>query len=91
MASAGGKHTTVLSTKGQIILPKAIRDQRRWSAGDRLTVEETPDGVLLKPALVFAPATVDAVFGSLSYEGPAKTVEDMDAAILAEAKRRARD
>ena len=49
MASAE-KLTTTVSTKGQIILPKAIRLKREWDAGTRLTVEETPDGVLLKPA-----------------------------------------
>lgn len=91
MASAHSKHTTVLSTKGQLILPKAIRDQRHWEAGARLTVEDTPDGVLLKPEPVFAPTTIDAVFGSLDHEGSARSIEDMDAAIMAEAKRRARD
>jgi len=40
--------TTIVSTKGQVILPKAIRDQRHWGAGTRLIVEETADGVLLK-------------------------------------------
>ena len=40
---------TTVSTKGQIVLPKAIRDKRRWKAGMRLTVEERSDGVLLKP------------------------------------------
>jgi len=91
MVPARGKHTTVLSTKGQFILPKAIRERRQWSAGTRLIVEDTPDGVLLKPEPVFAPTTMDAVFGCLDYEGPAKSVEDMNAAITAEAKRRARD
>jgi len=91
MDSASGKHTTVLSTKGQFILPKAIREQKQWSAGTRLTVEDTPDGVLLKAAPVFAPTTMDAVFGCLNHKGPAKSVEDMNAAIAAEANRRARD
>jgi AbrB family looped-hinge helix DNA binding protein len=91
MPTAGGKHTTILSTKGQFILPKAIRDRRQWGAGTRLIVEDTPDGVLLKPEPVFPPATIGAVFGSLDYEGPARSVEDMDAAIVGEAKRRARD
>ncbi len=91
MASAGGKHTTVLSTKGQFILPKAIRDQRRWAAGTRVIVEDTPDGVLLKPEPAFAPTAIDAVFGSLNHQGPARSIADMDAAVMAEAKRRARD
>ncbi len=86
-----GRLTTVVSTKGQVILPKAIRDLRRWPAGTRLTVEDTPDGVLLKPVPVFPETSVDALFGSLHHEGAALSVEDMNAAIAREAKRRARD
>jgi AbrB family looped-hinge helix DNA binding protein len=91
VSKAVGKHTAVLSTKGQFILPKAIRDRRRWSAGTRLIVEETAEGVFLKAEPVFAPTTLDAVFGSLGDEGPVRSLEDMDAAVAAEAKRRARD
>jgi len=83
--------TTVVSTKGQVILPKPIRDQRHWAAGTRLTVENTADGVLLKPAPAFAATAIDAVYGSLIHEGAAVSIEDMDAAIVSEAKRRARD
>ena len=83
--------TTVISTKGQVILPKAIREQRHWAAGTRLTVENTPDGVLLKATPAFPETSVDAVFGSLRNSGNALSVEDMDAVIAQEAKRRARD
>lgn len=91
MTAAQERLTTVISTKGQVILPKAIRDLRHWPAGTRLTVESTSDGVLLKPVPAFPAATVDAVFGSLAYKGKARSLEEMDAAIVAEAKRRARD
>ncbi|HEX4712479.1 AbrB/MazE/SpoVT family DNA-binding domain-containing protein [Phenylobacterium sp.] len=91
MASASNRLTTVISTKGQVILPKTIRDRRHWSAGTRLTVEDTGDGVLLKPAPLFEPTTVAQVAGSLAYDGPALSLADMDAAVAAEAKRRARD
>lgn len=83
--------TTVISTKGQVILPKAIRDQRRWPAGTRLTVEDTPDGVLLKAAPAFHETAIDAVFGSMRYSGTALSLDEMDAAIAKEAKLRARD
>ncbi len=86
---AGKAVTTVVSTKGQVILPKSIRDQRRWPAGTRLTVEDVGDGVILKPAPLFPPSTVDNVFGSLGYKGPAKSLAEMDEAVMAEAKRRA--
>ena len=80
--------TTTVSTKGQVILPKAIRERRQWRAGTRLLVEETPDGVLLKPAPLFPPTRPEDVFGMLKYSGPPKTIEEMDAAIDAEIKRR---
>jgi AbrB family looped-hinge helix DNA binding protein len=83
--------TTVVSTKGQVILPKVIRDQLHWAAGTRLSVEHTSDGVLLKATPIFAPTTIDALFGSMRHEGPALSIDDMDAAIAQEAKRRARD
>jgi AbrB family looped-hinge helix DNA binding protein len=82
--------TTVISTKGQVILPKVIRDQRHWAAGTRLTVEDTPEGVLLKATPLFTQTTVSSVFGSLRHQGPALSFEDMDRAIAKEAKRRAR-
>ena len=83
--------TTVISAKGRVILPKAIRDQRRWPAGTRLTVEDTPDGVLLKATPAFPETTIGAVFGSMRHSGPALSLEDMDTAIARETKRRARD
>ena len=91
MASTPQPTTTVISTKGQVILPKAIRDHRRWAPGTRLTVEDTPEGVMLKPAPIFAPTRIEDVFGCLRYEGPPRSIEEMDAAITAEAQARARD
>jgi AbrB family looped-hinge helix DNA binding protein len=86
------KPTTIVSTKGQVILPKAIRQQRRWGAGTRLVVEDTPEGVLLKPAPLFPTTKPKDVFASLPHRGAAKSLEEMDAGIAAEARRRnARD
>ena len=84
--------TTTVSTKGQVILPKQIRERRAWGAGTRLLVEDTPEGVLLKPAPVFAETRPEDVFGSLPHTGRPKSIEEMDAGVLAEARRRhARD
>lgn len=79
--------TTVVSTKGQVILPKAVREHLQWDAGTRLLVEETEDGVLLRAVPAFARTAMDAVAGRLAYDGAVLAVEDMDAAILSEAKR----
>ena len=80
--------TTVVSTKGQVILPKAIRQHRDWRAGTRLVVEETPDGVLLRRAPTFPPTCPEDVFAQLRHRGAPLSVEEMDAAVLVEARRR---
>ena len=81
--------TTTISTKGQVILPKAIRDQLKWGAGTRLAVEHTADGVFLKPlTTAFAPAQPEDVFGCLPTKGGPKSIEDMEAGIATEAERR---
>lgn len=82
------KPTTTLSTKGQIILPIEIRRRRRWEAGTRLIVEDTPEGVLLKPAPLFKPTRPDEVFGMLAHRGPPKSVAEMNEAVAVEARRR---
>lgn len=83
--------STTVSTKGQVILPKQIRDRRRWPPGTRLIVEDTPDGVLLRPAPLFHAARPAEVYGSLRVSGEPKTLEEMEEGILAEARRRAGD
>ena len=79
---------TQLSTKGQIVLPKALRDKLGWRAGDKFVVEERPEGVLLRAADKEAPTRIEDVFGML---GPAKrvvSIEEMNQAVLDEAGRR---
>jgi AbrB family looped-hinge helix DNA binding protein len=80
--------STTLSTKGQAILPAAIRKRQQWNAGTRLIVEEIADGVLLKPAQVFPPTVVEEVFGSLHYRGEPKTLHEMQAGAAADVRRR---
>ncbi len=89
----GGRQrsTTVISTKGQVILPKALRDERRWGPGTRLSVEAAPEGLLLKALPAFPATTVDAVFGSLGNSGKSLSIDDMNQVIAKEARRRARD
>lgn len=89
--SAAEKLTTKVSTKGQVILPKSVREHRRWGAGTKLVVEDTAEGVLLRKAPLFAPTTIDQVFGALAWKGKPKSLEEMDEGIKAEARRRARD
>lgn len=80
--------TTVVSTKGQVVLPKAVRQRRNWTAGTKLIVEETPEGVLLRQGSLFAEARLSDVFACLNTDGRPRTIEEMDAAVAAEARRR---
>lgn len=80
--------TTRLSTKGQIILPKGIRVSRAWEPGMEFTVEETGDGVLLRPAARFPDASLDDVAGCLRSRRKSKTDGQMRAAIGQEVMRR---
>jgi AbrB family looped-hinge helix DNA binding protein len=72
---------TKLSSKGQVVVPKTIRDRYRWSAGQKLIVIETGDGIILKTAQPFKPTSIDQVAGKLKYTGPAVSPEEMEAAI----------
>lgn len=80
--------TATVSTNGQIILPQPIRKALSWEAGKELIVEQVPEGVLLKPLPVFASTRSKDVFGCLAFSGTPKTVAEMKAGVLAEAKRR---
>ena len=84
--------TTTVSTKGQVILPKAVRDRRGWKPGARLVVRETPEGVLLTPEPVFAPTKIEDVVGMLKYDGPPISIEDMNLGVTEYLRRKhARD
>ncbi len=79
---------TKVSSKGQVVIPKQVRDAHGWREGTELIVENTPQGVLLRPKRIFKPTTIADVVGCAGYTGPARTIEEMDEAILAEAVRR---
>ena len=85
--------TTVLSSKGQVIIPKTLRAARRWGPGTRLEVRDTPEGVLLRPAAptdkVGLTRGLAAIRQRVAYRGPVVSIADMDNAVLREASRRA--
>jgi AbrB family looped-hinge helix DNA binding protein len=80
--------TTQLSTRGQVVLPKAVREQRGWRPGDKLVVENLPEGVLLRRAQAETHTRYEDVAGCL---GPAKrtvSIEEMNSAIGDAVRRR---
>jgi AbrB family looped-hinge helix DNA binding protein len=82
------------STKGQLVVPKGLREAYGWAPGVAIEIVDEGDGVKLKPAKVNKRYTVDDLYGILPYSGPPKTLEDMqrgiDEAIAARWARKSR-
>jgi antitoxin PrlF len=74
-----------LTSKGQITIPREIRQHLGVDAGDRLHFEVQPDG-----AVIVQPETVDirSLRGALKRKSGRVTLADMDAAIRRGASRR---
>lgn len=79
---------TKLSTKGQVVLPKSIRHAHHWEAGVEFSVEDTAEGILLRPHKPFNPTNWDAVVGCLQHHGAAKSLDEMEKAIRKGVKNR---
>jgi bifunctional DNA-binding transcriptional regulator/antitoxin component of YhaV-PrlF toxin-antitoxin module len=43
--------TTMLSSRGQVVIPKVIRDRQNLAKDTVFTVHELPDGILLSPTV----------------------------------------
>ena len=80
--------TTRLSTKGQVILPKTVREARAWPPGTEFSVEETAEGVLLRPVGRFPASRLEEVAGCLKPRGRPKTDAQMRRAVAREVRRR---
>ncbi len=83
--------TTKLSSKGQVIIPKHIRESHRWDTGLELQVIEFKGGILLKPKAPFERINIDDIAGFLQYSGPKKTDENIQEAMRQAARKVWRD
>jgi AbrB family looped-hinge helix DNA binding protein len=80
--------TVRLSTKGQLVVPKEIRERHGWSTGIELVLEDLGDKVILREAKGFPETRLEDLIGCTGYRGPAKTLEEMEAGIAKGARRR---
>ena len=83
--------TTRLSSKGQVIIPKAFRTSHRWASGLELLVIDTGDGILLKPKIPFDSASLDEVAGCLKRDQAPLSLDDMTEAVRKGLRREWRD
>ena len=80
--------STRLSTKGEIALPRRILQSRDWQPGTEFTVEDTADGILLRPVVRLPESDLDEVVGCLRSTGRRRTDREMRSAVDREVKRR---
>jgi AbrB family looped-hinge helix DNA binding protein len=76
---------TKLSAKGQVVIPKDVRDRLQWQQGQALEVVETSEGVLLKqPSLrprISHEEALAKIRSIVNYTGPTITIQEMNEAI----------
>jgi AbrB family looped-hinge helix DNA binding protein len=72
-----------MSAKGQVVIPKSVRERLCWSEGDRLDIIPTANGVLLrKDAHARQTMTIDEFMALMpAYDGPPASLEEMNEAI----------
>lgn len=67
-----------MTSKGQITIPKEIRDSLRLKPGDQVDFVQGADGIVrLRPLT----RSIMELFGILKWDGPPVTVEQMNEAI----------
>jgi len=76
---------TTLSAKGQVVIPKDVRDQLGFAPGQVLDVVPMGGGVLLKPQHKKSGRSFDEIMAGIRaryrHQGPPLSVEDMDEAV----------
>lgn len=72
---------TRVSAKGQVVIPKALREAKGWEAGTELVVEPTADGLTLRAAHAKRAEAAADLLGCTGYRGPRRTLAEMGEAI----------
>lgn len=67
--------TTKLSSKGQVVLPEAVRDMFGWDVGTSFSVMVYKGSIIMKPLVAPTPAELDAEFADAFAES-AKSARD---------------
>ena len=81
--------TSTVSVKGQITIPKAVRDELGFRPGTRVEFEMTALGALLRKGHPGGVRAVDRVAGILKREAPTEVwIDDMRGPAPASVRRR---
>lgn len=69
--------TITLSSKGQVVIPKEIRDELHWEAGTELTLVSSASGVTLKAIPKKTGRNFADLIGMLKHGGPPLSTEEL--------------
>ena len=69
--------TITLSSKGQVVIPKEIRDELHWDAGTELTLVSNAFGVTIKAMPKKTGRNLADLIGMLKHEGPPLATEEL--------------
>jgi AbrB family looped-hinge helix DNA binding protein len=78
--------SATLSTKGQVVIPRALRESLGLVAGTKFDVRSEHGVLVLRPLSPLRTTTLDEIVAVLKYDGPRKSLEEMDAGIAAGAR-----
>jgi len=76
------KSATRVTSKGQVVIPKPVREQLRWATGTQLAVEIMGDGAV-RLTLLEAEDSINTLYGSLK-DLPRDPLADLEAEHQAE-------
>jgi AbrB family looped-hinge helix DNA binding protein len=74
--------TVTLSSKGQLVIPKGVRQAARLTAGDHFSVCLVDGEIRLKPLLAPAVISLDEVAGCLAKPGRRKLSDQQTRAAI---------
>ena len=69
--------TVTLSSKGQVVIPKEVRDALQWAAGTQLTLSSGPAGVTLKAVRRKTGRHLGDLIGLLKHEGAPLSTQEL--------------
>lgn len=73
--------TITLSSKGQVVIPKEIRDELHWVAGTQLTLVANDSGVTLRVTPKKTGRNLADLIGMLRHNGPPLSTEELCAPV----------
>ena len=78
---------TTLSSRGQVVIPRKIRQDHGWRSGLVFSIIEEGNKLILKPISNKKTVDINDVIGCAGYTGSKKSLAEMDAGIIEEARK----